>query len=219
MHHTSSAWPIGIGALFLRATLYLLITGAIAQGAYLEAAYLPDLRFSELAFTELTQTGFLTLACGILLYVRQRLNVWPNVTLLLLAFLGASLVREQDAFLDAYVAEHAWKVLVAAIILPSMTRVAMNWRRFAVELGQYANSFSLGLFTAGFFTTYAFSRLYGRKEVWQAVMQERYLGSIKSMAEEVVELMGYALILFAMIELLLLARRIYRARLQATSSS
>ncbi|MDN6314120.1 MAG: hypothetical protein L0J56_02290, partial [Halomonas sp.] len=76
-------------------------------------------------------------------------------------------------------------------------------------------SFSLGLFTAGFFTTYAFSRLYGRKEFWQAVMQEHYMGNIKSMAEEVVELLGYSLILFAMIELLLLAQRIYRAQRQA----
>lgn len=47
-------------------------------------------------------------------------------------------------------------------------------------------------------------------------MQEHYMGNIKSMAEEVVELLGYSLILFAMIELLLLARRIYRAQQQAT---
>jgi len=43
-------------------------------------------------------------------------------------------------------------------------------------------------------------------------MQEHYMDRIKSMAEEVVELLGYSLILFAMIELLLLARRMHLAR-------
>lgn len=214
MPHQTSLPPSGTGALLLRAILYFIATGAIAQGAYLEALYLPDLRFSERGFTELTQTLILATSCAILLYTRLVLKVWPHVTLLLLAFIAASLIREQDSFLDKHVAEHAWKVLVAIVILPSITRIAIQWRRFAAELAEYSRSFSLGLFTAGFFTTYAFSRLYGRKEFWQAVMQEHYMGNIKSMAEEVVELLGYSLILFAMIELLLLARRIYLTRQQ-----
>lgn len=214
MPHQVSSLPSGTGALLLRATLYFLATGAMAQGAYLEALYLPGLRFSELGFTELAQTLLLISACAILLYVRLVLKVWPHVTLLLLAFLAASLIREQDSFLDAYAAEHVWKVLVAIVILPSITWVAIRRRRFAAELAEYGQTFSLGLFTAGFFTTYAFSRLYGRKEFWQAVLQEHYMDHIKSMAEEVVELLGYSLILFAMIELLLLARRMHLARQQ-----
>lgn len=220
MHYPKSSWPIHTGALFLRATLYLLVTGAIAQGAYMEALYLPKtLQFSELGFTELNQTVFLALSCAILLYVRQRLKVWPMVTLLLLAFIGSSLIREQDALLDHYAGRHVWKILVTIVILPIVVWVGIHWRRFLDELYEYSNSFSLGLFTAGLFTTYAFSRLYGRKIFWQAIMEDHYLGDIKSMAEEVVELLGYSLILFAMIELLLLARRIYRARQQAAPDS
>lgn len=214
MPHQASSSPSGTGVFLLRATLYFLVTGAMAQGAYLEVLYLPDLRFSEQGFTELAQTLLLISACSILLYVRLVLKVWPHVTLLLLAFLTASLIREQDSFLDDYVAEHAWKVLVTIVILPSITWVAIHRRRFAAELAEYSQTFSLGLFTAGFFTTYAFSRLYGRKEFWQAIMQEHYRDRIKSMAEEVVELLGYSLILFAMIELLLLARRMHLARQQ-----
>ncbi|SHM09299.1 hypothetical protein [Vreelandella subglaciescola] len=214
MPNQASSSPSGTGAFLLRATLYFLATGAMAQGAYLEVLYLPVLRFSEMGFTELAQTLLLISACSILLYVRLVLKVWPHVTLLLLAFLTASLIREQDSFLDDYVAEHAWKVLVAIVILPSITWVAIHRRRFAAELAEYSQTFSLGLFTAGFFTTYAFSRLYGRKEFWQAIMQEHYRDRIKSMAEEVVELLGYSLILFAMIELLLLARRMHLARQQ-----
>ena len=79
-----------------------------------------------------------------------------------------------------------------------------------------SNTFAFGLFTAGVLTTYIFSRLYGRQAFWQAILEESYSGTFKSVAEEVVELLGYSLILIATVELLLMTRRIYRAR-QASS--
>ncbi|WP_027962458.1 hypothetical protein [Halomonas halodenitrificans] len=61
-------------------------------------------------------------------------------------------------------------------------------------------------------TTYVFSRLYGRGDFWEAVLQENYVRDFKSGAEEVVELFGYALLLIAVIEFVLLARRWALAR-------
>ncbi|CAN0573307.1 unnamed protein product, partial [Ectocarpus sp. 12 AP-2014] len=74
-----------------------------------------------------------------------------------------------------------------------------------------SNTFAFGLFTAGVLTTYIFSRLYGRQDFWRAVLEEHYISTFKSVAEEVVELLGYSLILFATLELLLLALRIHKA--------
>jgi hypothetical protein len=212
---TPFSWPIGFKPLFLRAVLYVLFIGAIPQGAYLEALYLPDIRFSELGFTEFTQTLVLATCCAMLIYIRQVLKVWPTVTLLLLGFVAASLVREQDHFLDTYVAEHTWKALVALIVLPTLFLVIKHRQRFLDEFADYSNTFAFGLFTAGVLTTYIFSRLYGRQEFWQAVLEDSYSGTFKSVAEEVVELLGYSLILIATLELLLLARRVHRARKQA----
>ncbi|WP_434986487.1 hypothetical protein [Vreelandella zhaodongensis] len=208
-------WPISFGSALLRATLYVLFIAGIAQGGYLEAIYLPGVRYSELGFTELTQTVVLACCCALLIYTRQVLQVWPTVTLLLLAFVAASLVREQDYFLDHYVARHTWKILVALIVLPSLTWVIIHRRRFLEEFSHYSNTFAFGLFAAGVLVTYIFSRLYGRQELWRAVLQENYVRDFKNVAEEAVELLGYSLILFAMIELLLLARRISKARQDA----
>ncbi|MDN6179499.1 MAG: hypothetical protein L0I84_00610 [Halomonas subglaciescola] len=217
MFDPTPRWPISVRALILRAVLYLLVIGAIAQGAYLEAAYLPSVRFSERGFTELAQTAFLAAACALLLYARCVYKVWPHVIMLMFAFVAASLVREQDSFLDAYAAKNVWKILVALIVIPIIAWVVFHRRRFAAELAEYGNTFSLGLFTGGVLTTYVFSRLYGRTILWQAIMEDDYLRSVKDMAEEIVELMGYSLILFATIELLLLTRRIYRAQQQHVS--
>ncbi|MCL7939849.1 hypothetical protein M8009_05980 [Halomonas sp. ATCH28] len=204
--------PIGFAATCLRATLYILLVAGIAQGVYYEAFTLPDIRFSERGFTELAQSGLLALSTLLLLYVRVGLRELPQVSLLLLAIVASSLVREQDALLDARVFDGAWQLLVALIILPSLYGVIRHRREFASQFAGYANSLSFGLFAAGFLTTYVFSRLYGRQDFWRAVLQEHYLRDFKSAAEEVVELFGYALILIAMIELALLARRWALAR-------
>lgn len=206
------SWPIGFQTILVRAVLYVLFIGAIAQGAYLEALYLPSVRFSELGFTEFTQTLVLAICCAMLIYIRQVLKVWPTVTLLLLAFVAASLVREQDHFLDTYVAHNTWKILVALIIIPTLVWVVKQRRRFLEEFAYYSNTFAFGLFTAGVLTTYIFSRLYGRQDFWRTVLEESYTRDFKNVAEEVVELLGYSLILIATLELLLLARRVYLAR-------
>ncbi len=206
------SWPIGFQTLLVRAVLYVLLIGAIAQGAYLEALYFPSVRFTELGFTEFTQTLVLATCCAMLVYIRQVLKVWPTVTLLLLAFLAASLVREQDHFLDSYVAHNTWKALVALIIIPTLVWVVKQRHRFLDEFAYYSNTFSFGLFTAGVLTTYIFSRLYGRQEFWQTILEDSYVRNFKNIAEEVVELLGYSLILIATLELLLLARRVCLAR-------
>lgn len=204
--------PIGFAATCLRAALYILLVTGIAQGVHYEALHLPDNRFSERGFTELAQTGLLALSTLLLCYVRLGLRELPQVSLLLLAFVASSLVREQDIWLDAHVFDGAWQLLVTLIILPSLYAVIRQRRAFAAQFASYANSLSFGLFAAGFLTTYVFSRLYGRQDFWRAVLQEHYLRDFKNAAEEVVELFGYALILIAMIELLLLARRWALAR-------
>ena len=119
------------------------------------------MRNTELGFTELTQTFILISCCTLLLYVRHVLKVWPTVTLLL-AFLAASLVREQDYFLDEYVARHTWKILVTMIILPSLAWVVYQRQRFLRSFA-ISNSFAFGLFAGGVLVTYVFSRLYGSK--------------------------------------------------------
>lgn len=198
---------IGFRATCLRALLYILLTAALVQGVYLEALYLPDTRLSEHGFTEYAQSATLAASVALLAYVRLGLRQWPTLSLLMMAFLGASLFREQDALLDAYVFDGAWQVIVSLIVLPSLYVVIRGRETFLAEFERYANSFSFGLFAAGFLVTYVFSRLYGRGEMWMALLGDAYVRDFKNAAEETTELLGYALLLFAVVELTLLARR------------
>ncbi|MDI4637013.1 MULTISPECIES: hypothetical protein [Halomonadaceae] len=198
---------IGFGATCLRALLYILLTAALVQGVYLEVLYLPDIRLSEQGFTEYAQSALLATSVALLAYVRLGRRQLPTVSLLMMAFLGASLVREQDALLDTHVFDGAWQVIVSLIVVPSLFVVIRRRAAFLVEFEGYANSFSFGLFAAGFLVTYVFSRLYGRSEMWMAILGDAYTRHFKDAAEEITELLGYALLLFAVIELVLLVRR------------
>lgn len=191
----------------VRSLLYILLIGGITQGVYLEALYLSEVRFSEYGFTELLEIALLVTTAALLTYVRQAMKALPNVTLLLLAFVISSLIREQDHFLDYYVFDGAWQTLVALVLVPSLALVAVRRKRFLDEFAQYSNTFSFGVFAAGFLVTYVFSRLYGRSEMWMAILGEHYQRTFKDAAEEITELLGYTLILIAMIELLLMVRR------------
>ncbi|SEM61216.1 hypothetical protein [Halomonas caseinilytica] len=198
---------ISFRATCLRALAYLLIIAALMEGVMQEAQQFVDVRFSESGFTELTQSFLLLLATGLALSVRVWQRQLPNVALLLVGLLGASFIREQDAWLDTYVFDGAWQTLVTLLVLPVLFVVIRHRRAFVAELESITGTFSFGLFAAGFLTTYAFSRLYGRSELWQAILGDHYLRIIKDAAEEVTELFGYTLLLFAMLELVLLVRR------------
>ncbi|MGO2131709.1 MAG: hypothetical protein ACTH3D_02270 [Halomonas sp.] len=204
--------PLRFCHLFARASLYILFIAALGQGIYLEALYFPALRFTEYGFTELTQTTLLVVTSALLPYTRQWLKVLPGITLLMLAFIVSSLIRGQNHFLDTLVAPHVWKVLVTLVIAPIVYRVIRDRHGFSKEFSQYANSFSFGIFAAGVLTTYVFSRLYGRSKLWEAILQDNYVRTFKDAAEESIELLGYALILIAVIEMLILAKHWARQR-------
>ncbi|TLF51601.1 hypothetical protein FEI13_07980 [Halomonas urmiana] len=199
--------PIDFRATSLRALLYIILIGLLMQGVMIEALGLEGQRFSERGFVEPAQSLLLAGSTGLALYVRLTSPRLTHVSLLLLALPLASLIREQDAWLDAWVFDGAWQTLVALLVLPVLFVVIRSRHAFAREFERYANSFSFGLFAAGFLTTYVYSRLFGRSEMWQAILGEAYLRTFKDAAEEVTELFGYTLLFFAMIELVLLVRR------------
>ncbi|ALM53534.1 hypothetical protein [Halomonas huangheensis] len=214
MRDTSPDVPpvISFRATCVRATLYILTIGAVMQGVLWEAS-LPDaLRFTEIGFTESMQSLCLLISCALLIYARQVLKGLPHVTLLMFGLLGSAIIREQDFFLDAYVFDGAWQTLVTLLLMPILYWVIRHRHSFVREFESFAESFSFGFFASGFLCTFVFSRLFGRGELWEALLHDNYVRVFKDAAEEVTELFGYLLLLYAMIELVLWIRRHQLAR-------
>ncbi|MCK0713818.1 hypothetical protein ACFO0U_07160 [Chromohalobacter sarecensis] len=200
---------ISFKATCLRALCYILIVAGIMQLVMVDAQSGVD-RFSETSLTELTQSALLLLSALLMGYLYRRPDAIPNVSLLLGAFLFASFVRENDAWLDSYVFDGAWQVIVTLILLPTLFVVIRHRHAFVEEFKSISDSLGFGMFAAGFLTTYVFSRLYGRSAFWEAMLGDHFQRVIKDAAEEVTELAGYMLLFFACIELVLLVRRRFR---------
>ncbi|MFC0336553.1 hypothetical protein SAMN05421848_0860 [Kushneria avicenniae] len=185
---------------------YLFFIALICQCMYWDALprALED-QFTEASFAEISQT-FMLLASLILLWKIRAMGIYRHGTVLMFAFLLASLIREQDFMLDR-IFDDLWQWLVTLVLLPAIVFLVRRRMRVLDECCQYMQQMSFGLFLGGFVTVYVFSRLMGRGIFWEAVLKAQYIYEIKSTVEEGVETLGYALMLLAIVELWFWARR------------
>lgn len=200
----------GVFLTLLRYTGWLVALSLLCQGLYLYAsANDATTQFSEASLAEMSQNVMLVVSLLLLWRIRT-LGQYRHVVVMLFGLLLASLIREQDRLLDA-VFDSLWQWLVTLVVLPVLLYMIRYRHRLLDELGAFMQTAPFGIFSAGFMTLYLFSRLIGRGDYWQAVMAERYHYPTKSAVEESIEVLGYALMLIALVELWLLCRRL-RAR-------
>ena len=116
-----------------------------------------------------------------------------------------ALIREMDAFLENNLFDKAWQVLALVVILPTLWFVCKNFNKPMDQFYGIFNTFSFGLMFSGTIIVHVFARLFGRDSVWIAMMtEEKYVRTVKDVAEEGIELLGYAIALMGVIELALL---------------
>jgi len=189
--------------------LIALITALLTQ---LEVRYPGSLRIqvfvnagdelgtSEFSPLEMIQP-FILMICGLLMawvayhYPAQRPVAFP--------FGGLALafgIREMDYFLDRYVADGLWQVLIAVAGALVIAYVYRHRRRLRIALGRTWPSPGLALLFAGAVILFAFVRLVGHEPLWQALLGDDYRRIMKLAVEEFIELIGYLLWMIGTIE-------------------
>ncbi|WP_299700762.1 hypothetical protein [uncultured Pontibacter sp.] len=183
-----------------RVALYSLLLFTLTEIILLDAHRISR-QFSEQSYTEYAQEVFL-LVSTLIFYLSVRF--FPNqavVGLLLGGLFGMSLIREFDAFLDAHVARHTWKVLAYSLAIVTAFLVYKKKEFFWRQLDGFIRTKAFGIVIAGMLSVFIFSRLYGLEDIWLALMgEEKYMYEITRISEESVELLGYTLIMIGAIE-------------------
>lgn len=110
------------------------------------------------------------------------------------------LVRELDYFLDRYVANNLWQVLIGIMTAMLIVYVYRNRRRLAIALARAWPSPGLALLFAGAAVLFAYVRLVGNEPLWQSILGDDYRHIVKLAVEEFIELVGYLLWLIGTIE-------------------
>lgn len=118
------------------------------------------------------------------------------------------LIRELDFFLDRYVIENLWPILIAVALAFLIVYTYRHRRRFAVALGRIWPSPGLALLFAGATILFAFVHLVGNELLWQSILGDAYKPIVATAVEEFVELIGYMLWLIGTIEYVYQAKAI-----------
>jgi len=129
----------------------------------------------------------------------------------------AFLIRELDYFLDRYVADNLWQVLIAIAGALVIVYTYRSRRRLMIALARIWPSPALALLFAGAAILFAFVRLVGHEPLWQSILGDDYRRLVKLAVEEFIELIGYLLWLIGTIEYTYQARSMAEREPQAAA--
>lgn len=118
------------------------------------------------------------------------------------------LIRECDYFLDRFVADNLWQVLVAVFGALLIAYVVRHTKRLKIALARVWPSPGLTFLFAGALVLFAFISLVGHEPLWQSILGVHYQRVIKLAIEEFIELMGYYLWMIGTVEYAFQARAI-----------
>jgi len=120
----------------------------------------------------------------------------------------AFLIRELDYFLDRFIADNLWQVLVAIVGSLIIAYLYRHRRRLRIALARIWPSPGLTLLFSGAVVLFAFSLLVGHEALWMSILGDSYQRVIKLAVEEFIELVGYFLWMIGTIEYAFQARAI-----------
>lgn len=176
---------VRVGECLAVALFFAGIVGLI----YIDEIYNQNVRESYVEFGQealilLTTAIFTTFA------VRKRVGgLW-----LVAGFFGCMLIREFDGYLDL-ISHGAWKYFALAFAgFFSYQAYRLGKENTLASLVAFMKTRAYTFIFIGLIIVLVFSRLFGMSELWQAALGDHFTRSVKNLAEEGTELLGYALI-------------------------
>jgi len=163
---------------------------------------------SEFSPVEIIQAIILAVCGGIMWWVAR---YCPSQRPIAIPFAGmalAFLIRELDYFLDRFIIDSLWQIMIVIIAALVIVYTVRNQKRLKIALARIWPSPGLTLLFAGAVILFAFVRFVGHEPLWTSILDEDYKRIIKLAVEEFIELMGYFLWIIGTIEYAFQARAI-----------
>lgn len=155
----------------------------------------------ENCFVEWFEVALLLVVCGAL---------WLHGPGIIYRCLGGlallAVFREIDSFSEKVLFEDAYKYLLGAGVMVLGIYAARNRLVLWEEWGRFVTRPGFLLMLAGLFVAAGWAQFFGKRSIWR-LLQGTNVSESKRWAEEVMELLGYYLILCGVIE-----ERIFRRR-------
>ena len=196
-----------MGAIFARMFLYMLLAAGAAQLALIEVQYVtwrPP--FHELGFVEIAQSMLLAASMVLLFWLARTRPQQARLALCAALAVAILLIRENDQTLEFFLPHGAWKWVALPVAAALVWQCIRHRHALNTQMQSFAGAPPFGVYLAGG-STLLFSRLFGNKVFWEAVMSERYFRPVKNAAQEGIELFALGLFFAATVEWVVWARR------------
>lgn len=172
---------------------------------------------SEYSPVEIIQAIILG-ACGVIMgWVAKYCPSQRPIAFLFGGMALAFLIRELDYFLDRYLADNLWQVLVVVVGALVIAYTYRQRRRLRIALARIWPSPGLTFLFCGAVILFAFVRLVGHEPLWMSMLGDGYQRVIKLAVEEFIELIGYFLWMVGTIDYAFQARAIAYRKPQAAA--
>ncbi|MEI2266696.1 hypothetical protein [Erwinia sp. CGal63] len=186
--------------LFIRRKALAFIGCALFLAAMMGMVFI-DVRWMndgvhESSFTEVAQELILLFIALLFFHAAyRRPDVRPSL-MLIGGFFSCMLIRELDFLFDELShGSWVWFALAAAAVCVAVA--LLQPKRAVAGLADLLRHPGWGMMCAGLLTILVFARLFGMRDLWQHLMLDGYNHTVKNMAEEGCELLGYSLCLLA----------------------
>ncbi|QKJ85036.1 hypothetical protein PMPD1_0047 [Paramixta manurensis] len=150
----------------------------------------------ELSFTEIIQETILGCIALLFFASASRRGALKYSLVLVGGFFTCMLIRELDFLFDT-IHHGAWVWFALAVAVICLLFAARSPAKTLAGLATLMRHPGWNMMVAGLLTILVYSRLFGMHQLWQQLMLEGYNRTVKNMAEEGTELLGYSLCLFA----------------------
>jgi len=180
-----------IGVFFVFAAFLSAMMGLV----FVDVVWMSD-EVHEASLTEIGQELILAVIAFLFLrHARESVEQRP-IRILVAGFFGCMLIRELD-FLFDIISHGSWFWFALAVTIISVLAALRHPHYLISGLADFMRHPAWGMMVAGMLTILVFSRLFGMNELWQHLMPDGYNRTVKNMAEEGSELLGYTFCLFA----------------------
>lgn len=192
-----------IGILILREIHF---PGTLALQVFRDSA--DALGTSEYSIVEMLQLVLL-LAGGVICAMVARYHRGQRPLAVLFGATSlACLIRELDYFLDVFLRDNLWQVLLAILLALTGAYVMRQRRRLRIALARIWPSPAIAMLFCGALVIMVFSNLIGHEAFWQTLLRDDYRRLAKLAMEEMTELFGYTFWFAGAIEYALEVRRL-----------
>ena len=151
----------------------------------------PVMGTSEYSWPENLQLLFLGVIALMAADCVRRLPMQRPVSVLLLGLAGAAFIRECDWYLDVFVRDHVWQLLLAMLVVWVAVYQLRHASALASAVARVPSSVGFALIGCAVAGLLVFAGVVGHEPLWLAILGDDYVRVAKLATEELSELFCY----------------------------